>query len=146
MKYVVYTDGAYAQVKALGGCSYIILTDTNYISSDSTTLKQIDNPTNAETVAVGLAAAYLMDEAKVTENDSVEFKIDCLSTVTFCIKNANTSGKVFSNNRKVIASIQAIRKLAKTCPVTFEKVRAHKNVLSPNTVADRLAKLAIRRD
>lgn len=146
MKYVVYTDGAYAQVKALGGCSYIILTDTNYISSDSTTLKQIDNPTNAETVAVGLAAAYLMDEAKVTENDSVEFKIDCLSTVTFCTKNANTSGKVFSNNRKVIASIQAIRKLAKTCPVTFEKVRAHKNVLSPNTVADRLAKLAIRRD
>ena len=146
MRYVVYTDGAYAQVKTLGGCSYIILTDTNYISSDSTTLKQIDNPTNAETVAVGLAAAYLMDEEKVTENDSVEFKIDCLSTVTFCTKNANTSGKVFSNNRKVIASIQAIRKLAKTCPVTFEKVRAHKNVLSPNTVADRLAKLAIRRD
>ena len=146
MKYVVYTDGAYAQAKALGGCSYLILTDTNYISSDSTTLKQIDNPTNAETVAVGLAAAYLMDEEKVTENDSVEFKIDCLSTVTFCTKNANTSGKVFSNNRKVIASIQAIRKLAKTCQVTFEKVRAHKNVLSPNTVADRLAKLAIRRD
>lgn len=146
MKYVVYTDGAYAQAKALGGCSYLILTDTNYISSDSTTLKQIGNPTNAETVAVGLAAAYLMDEEKVTENDSVEFKIDCLSTVTFCNKNANTSGKVFSNNRKVIASIQAIRKLAKTCPVTFEKVRAHKNVLSPNTVADRLAKLAIRRD
>ena len=146
MKYVVYTDGAYAQAKALGGCSYLILTDTNYISSDSTTLKQIGNPTNAETVAVGLAAAYLMDEEKVTENDSVEFKIDCLSTVTFCTKNSKTSGKVFSNNRKVIASIQAIRKLAKTCPVTFEKVRAHKNVLSPNTVADRLAKLAIRRD
>jgi len=146
MKYVVYTDGAYAQGKALGGCSYIILTDTNYISSDSTTLKQIGNPTNAETVAVGLAAAYLLDEKKVTENDSVEFKIDCLSTVTFCTKNANTSGKVFSNNKKVIASIQAIRKLAKTCPVTFEKVKAHKNVLSPNTVADRLAKLAIRRN
>ena len=146
MKYVVYTDGAYAQGKALGGCSYIILTDTHYISSDSTTLKQIGNPTNAETVAVGLAAAYLLDEKKVTENDSVEFKIDCLSTVTFCTKNVNTSGKVFSNNKKVIASIQVIRKLAKTCPVTFEKVKAHKNVLSPNTVADRLAKLAIRRN
>lgn len=146
MKYVVYTDGSYAQEKKLGGGSYIILTDTTYVSSDSITLKQIDNPTNAETIAIGLAAAYLVDVVKVTEDDVIEFYTDCLSSVSFCSKNANTTGKVFSNNRKVIASIQAIRKLAKTCPVTFEKVRAHKNVLSPNTVADRLAKLAIRRD
>lgn len=146
MKYIVYTDGAYSQDKSLGGSSYLIITDTEYISSNSTTLMQIGNPTNAETVAVGSAASYLLNEVKVTSEDVVEFHIDCLSTVTFCNKNARASGKVFSNNQKVIASIKIIRKLAKTCEVTFEKVRGHKSVMNPNTVVDRLAKLAIRRD
>lgn len=146
MRYIVYTDGSYSQEKKLGGGAYIILTETTYVSSDSISLKQMGNPTNTETVALGLAAAYLVDVVKVTGDDVVEFYTDCLSSVSFCKKNATTAGRVFSNNKKVIASIQAIRKLVKICPVAFEKVRAHKTVLSPNTVADRLAKLAIRRD
>lgn len=146
MKYIVYTDGAYTQEKELGGCAYLIITDTTYISSNSTTLMQIGNPTNAETVAVGSAASYLLNKVGVTESDEVEFHIDCLSTVTFCEKNALATGKVFSNNQKVISSIRSVRKLASTCKVTFEKVRGHKSSINPNTVADRLAKLAIRRD
>lgn len=146
MKYIVYTDGAYSQDKKLGGCSYLIITDTDYISSNSTTLMQIDNPTNAETVAVGLAASYLLNKIGVTSEDEVEFHIDCLSTVTFCTKNAMATGKVFSNNQKVIQSIKTVRKLASTCKITFEKVRGHKSSINPNTVVDRLAKLAIRRD
>ena len=91
-------------------------------------------------------AIYFPAPNSFTGEDVVEFHIDCLSTVTFCNKNARASGKVFSNNQKVIASIKIIRKLAKTCEVTFEKVRGHKSVMNPNTVVDRLAKLAIRRD
>lgn len=146
MRYIVYTDGAYSQNKELGGSSYLIITDTHYISSDSTTLLKISNPTNAETVAVGSAAAYLLDVVKITNEDVVEFHIDCLSTVTFCNKNVNMTGKVFSNNPKVVAAVKDIRRLAKVCKVTFEKVRGHKNIMNPNTVVDRLAKLAIRRD
>lgn len=146
MRYIVYTDGAYSQNKELGGSSYLIITDTHYISSDSTTLLKISNPTNAETVAVGSAAAYLLDVVKITNEDVVEFHIDCLSTVTFCNKNVIMTGKVFSNNPKVVAAVKDIRRLAKVCKVTFEKVRGHKNIMNPNTVVDRLAKLAIRRD
>lgn len=146
MKYKVYTDGAYSQDKGVGGSSYLILTDTHYISSDSSTLNRIDNPTNAETAAVGNAAAYLLKNVGVTSDDTVEFHIDCLATVTFCRKQAHMKGMVYSNNQKVITAIQNVRKLAKVCPVVFTKVKGHKNVMTPNTVVDRLSKLAVRRD
>ena len=101
------------------------------------------NPTNVETIAVGMAAARLIDI--VQEGDSVDFKIDCLSTVDYCRKSMTTEA-IYSKLPKVIKAIKTIRKLESKCRVSFDKVRGHKNSLNPNTIVDRLSKIAIRRD
>ena len=146
MKYTIYTDGAYTQIKNLCGCSYLILTDTHYIHSDSVTLLDVSKPTNAETVSVGLAAEYLLDNVHLEKDDVVTFNIDCLSTISFCKKYVNEKGIVMSNSSKVITAIGTLRALSRKCKVRFEKVHGHKKVINPNTYVDRLAKIAIRRD
>lgn len=144
MRYTVYTDGARSIEKQVVGCSYLILTETDYISSDAVKLKGIANPTQAETISVGLAAAYFIDNIELNTDDIVEFNIDCASTIEFYNKYVSDTGKVRTNVKAVVNSVFVLRQLNAKCTVRFQKVRGHKNVINPNTFVDRLAKLAIR--
>lgn len=145
MKYVVYTDGAGSIERKMIGCSYLILTETRYISSDSISVKNLDNPTYAETISVGLAAAYLLDNVELSSADIVEFNIDCLSTIDFYRAYVNNNNAVRSRIKQIVNSVAIVRQLTEKCTVRFQKVRAHKNTINPNTYVDRLAKLAVRR-
>ena len=145
MRYTVYTDGAGSIEKNVAGCSYLILTETKYIISDSISLKGVTNPTHAETISVGLAAAYFIDNINLEPDDVIEFNVDCASTIEFYNKYIMTTGKVRTNVKAIVNSVFIVRQLVSKCNVKFQKVRGHKSVINPNTYVDRLAKLAIRR-
>lgn len=145
MRYTVYTDGAGSAEKNVAGCSYLILTETDYINSESIRLKGVANPTHAETISVGLAAAYFIDNVELNPDDVVEFNVDCASTIDFYNKYISTTGKVRTNVKAIVNSVFVARQLMTKCNVKFQKVRGHKSVINPNTYVDRLAKLAIRR-
>ena len=148
MLYEVYTDGANGTVEdKISGASYLILCDDNYVTASSKKLIEIANPTYAETIAVGLASRYLLENKKLTPKDTVRFNIDCKSTVEFCNKYIlqDKSSTIPSRVKAVIASVTIIRKLSEICPVQFRRIKGHKDFLNPNTFVDRLAKLAIRR-
>lgn len=146
MKYVIYTDAASSVQKRMSGCSFIIMTDVNYISSDSVKVNSTHNPTHAEVVSIGLAAAYAIDKLNPTEDDEFEFYSDCLSAIEFCIENVKTNKVVPCGSKVVVNSMKVIRELCNCSRVTFQKVHGHKDKINPNTFVDRLAKLPLRRD
>lgn len=146
MRYIIYSDGAGSVERNMVGCGFLILTESTYVASDNVKIKGQSNPTQAETISVGLAAAYVIDNLKPTENDVVEFFIDCAPTIDFIKKYIGNNDKIFSNNRQVIASVNIVRNLCKQCKVEFTKVRGHKVQMNPNKFVDRLAKLSIRGD
>lgn len=145
MRYLVYTDGAGSLAFNTIGCSYLILTDSTYISSESVQLGGLDNPTYAETISVGLASAYFIDNIKLEPTDVIEFNIDCASTISFYNRYIDNSKEVSSKIQSIQGSVTIVRQLSSMCRVRFQKVKGHKNVINPNTYVDRLAKLAIRR-
>lgn len=145
MRYTVYTDGAGSVEKNVAGCSYLILTESDFINSESVRIEELDNPTHAETISVGLAAAYFIDNVDLKETDVIEFNIDCASAIKFYKRYAYNTGKIQSNVKAIINSVQVVRRLTSMCDVRFCKVRGHKNSINPNTYVDRLSKLAIRR-
>lgn len=144
MKYTVYTDGAYRSEDKVAGCSYLIITPTRYISSNSHKVDGIDSATLAETMAVALSAMYLLNNTELTKDDVVEFNIDCLSTIDFYNNHAFSNGSIMSKVPAIRSAVGVVRRLAKICNVSFEKVKGHKNKIGPNTFVDRLAKIAVR--
>lgn len=146
MKYIVYTDAAVSPNNGLSGCGYCILTDDTYIASDSVRVTQTTNPTHAEVVSIGLAAAHLLDEVNLQGGDLIEFNSDCLSAVEFCKKYARGNAYVPCSAEVVRNSMAIVRRLARKYCVEFHKVHGHKDKLNPNTFVDRLAKLPVRRE
>lgn len=147
MKYIVYTDAAASVPKDISGCSYLILTDSLYIHSDSIRVRGLTNPKQAETISIGLAAAHLIDNVKLEAGDTVEFNVDSFSAIQFCSDAlADHSSIVMCGAKQVINSIKVLRLLDDKCNINFQKVRGHKERINPNTFVDRLAKIAIRRE
>lgn len=146
MKYIVYTDAAVSPGNGVSGCGYCILTDDTYVDSDSVRVTQTTNPTHAEVVSIGLAAACLIDKVDLQDGDCIEFNSDCLSAVEFCKRYSHNKSYVPCSAEIVRNSMAIIRKLAKDYSVEFHKVHGHKDKLNPNTFVDRLAKLPVRRE
>lgn len=144
MRYVIYSDGASSTEKNMIGCGYLVLTENTYVASDNIRIKGQSNPTQAETISVGLAAAYAMDNLDLHKDDTIEFYIDCAPTIDFINKYIGNNDRVYSSNKQVIASVNVVRELCKRCNVELLKVRGHKVKKNPNTYVDRLAKLSIR--
>ena len=146
MLYRVYTDGSGSDTNKVIGAAYLVLTEDRFITHGCATVRGIDNPTYAETIAVGLAAQDLLENTNLKKDDEVVFYIDCVSTIQFCEKlcNKDTSASVQSIPL-VKASITLIRHLCKSNKVSFEKVRSHQGNVNPNTFVDKLARFCIRR-
>lgn len=146
MKYIVYTDAAGSYEDNKVGCAFIILTNEHFVASNYYTIEGMSNPTFAETIAVGLASGYLVENVKLNPDDVVEFNIDCISTIEFCNKHAkkDREGNIPSSEMKVVVAVQLLRSLYNKCKVNLFKVKAHKAVLNPNSYVDRLSKLGVR--
>lgn len=146
MKYTIYTDAAASEPKNISGCSYLILTDDSYIHSDSIRIRGLTNPKQAETISIGLAAAYLIDNVEMKDEDVVEFNVDSFSAIEFCSDALKDDRTIVCSAKQVVNSIKILRQLNDRCTINFQKVRGHKERINPNTFVDRLAKIAIRRD
>ena len=146
MKYIVYTDAAGSYEDNKVGCAFIILTNEHFVASNYYTIEGMSNPTFAETIAVGLASGYLVENVKLNPDDVVEFNIDCISTIDFCEKHAkkDRTGNIPSPEIKVVVAVKLLRSLYAKCRVNLFKVKAHKAVLNPNSYVDRLSKLGVR--
>lgn len=146
MRYIVYTDGAGDNEQNKAACSYLVYTNNTFISKDYKSINGISNPTHAETIAVGLVAGFLAENLDLKKTDLVEFNVDCVSTIEFCIKYAieNPEESIPSREKLVVISIQLLRKLNELCKVKIYKVRGHKSIINPNSYVDRLAKLGVR--
>lgn len=145
MKYIIYTDAAASKPKEILGCSYLILTEATYIDSDSISIPGNTNPKQAETISIGLAAAYMVDNVELSKGDLVTFYVDSFSAIQFCEDALKSNKGIPCSEPKVVNSMKVLRQLKKKCEIEFEKVHGHKDRLNPNTIVDRLAKLAIRR-
>lgn len=146
MRYLVYTDAAASTQKRISGCAYVIFTDKMYITSESVKVSATYNPTHAEVVSIGLAAAYIVDNMKVDQGDTVTIFSDCLSAIDFCKAHLDSGGSVASPSKVVRNSILVLRQLSEMCKVNFQKVHGHKDAVNPNMFVDRLAKLPLRRE
>ena len=148
MIYTVHTDGAASVPQQAIGCSYIITSQYDYISSRKIRMNGISNAAYAETIAIGLAAAHLCAAVDLNKRDTVMFNTDSLSALNFCrsyISGEKT--KVTIQNSEVIAAIENLKHLASICKVYVQKVKGHKDLkcgISQNIFCDRLCKLALR--
>ncbi len=147
MRYNVYTDGACTKQKGISGCAYIILTNDTYVSSHKQVLTGVTNPTQAETIGIGLAAKHMLRDIPLTKEDIVEFNTDCFSSIKFCREFVFQKPKstVRSKVAEVRIAMEDVRQLSKVCTVRFSKVKGHKDSMNPNTFVDRLCKIAIRK-
>lgn len=145
MLYSVYTDGAGSDVNNVVGCAYCIITDTSFIQAGCTKLTGMNNPTHAETISVGLALSHILSKLKVTNEDTIRVNTDCMAVISFCESYMNNDDPIRSNVSAVRSTIKVVREAHRKCNLKFNKVKAHKGYLNPNTYVDRLAKLAIWR-
>lgn len=145
MRYSVYTDGAASREKNLVGCGFLIITEDTYIDSRITTISGYDNPTEAETIAVGIAANYILENIELSKTDSIQFLSDCVAAIKYYRQHAISDATIRVRNPYVYSSIVVIRELSKKAKVSFNKVAGHKATCNPNKHVDALAKLAIRR-
>lgn len=141
MRYVIYADGSYSAEQQRAGCAYLILTDTSFIDCDSIKV-DCKNPTHAEILAVGYAIKSILKNENLTSEDVVEFNTDCAHVIEFYNKYIEQGVKSTSKNASINECVRNMIALNKKCTTRVCKVRGHKNFLNPNTVVDRLAKLA----
>lgn len=147
MKYYIYTDGAYNHPEKKASASFLIFTDNTYVTANYEKIVGVKAPSEAETVAVGLASAYALQFIDLKKGDEVEFFIDCASTISFVNRLVfeNPNDKRISASKQIVGSIFAIRALKDKVTIKLSKVRAHKGEVNPNNYVDKLAKLGIRK-
>lgn len=139
MRYLVYTDAARFPNNEM--CtSYFIRTKYDFIAIDASKFVG-DNIGVAESLAVGIAAKYVLEVMKPSKLDSFEFNIDNLSTFNWYSKYLDMKDvEPYYLDERLKPSMQSIRLLASKCSVVVKKVAAHMDeTLSGNSVADRLA-------
>ena len=145
MEYYIYTDGAASSERNVIGCAYFIMTSETFIHTNTVRVENCNNPTQAETIAIGVATMYMLKNVEFKDGDTVGFYSDCLSTIEFCKKYIDNDLEVWTKNTLVSSSIQQLRDLRNIVPVSFIKVKGHKGKLTPNTYVDRLATFALYR-
>lgn len=146
MKYMIYTDGAAITQSNVCGCSFLILTNTHYIDSGYSGYTGSNNPTHAETIAVGLAAGHLIKNIRPTKEDEIEIYSDCTSTINFYKKfGFNSTNTYYNKNEKIQLAVRLVRELTANTNVVFHKIKGHKSKLNPNSCCDWLAKFAAKR-
>lgn len=145
MQYIIYTDGAYSTERRVGAWSFLIYTNTTFLTWLSGKSTSIKSPTFAEDIAVGLACNYLYTHRELTEEDSILVYSDSLSTIN--LFNGVLCGKRKTKHKDILVSdsIKSVLNVAEKCKITFVKVHGHKNSLSPNTCVNRMANLHIKR-
>lgn len=142
MNYYVYTDGAYSVQRGVSAWAYLILTDNKFIKFDSNKSSVLNNPTNAEDFAVGIACYTFLSEIQLTKDDRITFYCDSVAAIKLIesyLKGEEVA--VWSGVSDILTNVKELHKVTK---ISFQKVKAHKKNLNPNTFVDRLVKYKLR--
>lgn len=155
MKYEVFTDGACNPNKGLISSSFMVRTETTFVGSGANVFKG-DNIAVAETLAIGLGAAYMLENVNLCKEDIVVFRTDCRSTYGFFYGfSYDEEGNQLNENpipftdpafepktrdERVKLVCKAVQELSKKCNVSIVRIDGHLGNFNGNKVADRLAK------
>lgn len=146
MIYRVYTDAATKVQDGYSSVAFLVLQGNTYLKAYSSVLQE-KNISSAESVAVGLALKYLVEEVSLTKFDKVVLYCDSLYTVKFATKRLKmykagedlqlecerpTKAYWLYNIYDYIPKVNA--------DLTFRKIRAHQQGKNPHCYVDRLAK------
>ncbi len=129
MVYRVFTDGAHSAAKSKISAAFVILTDEDFVTAKSYVFNGTQS-NSAETIAIGSAAEYLLDDIGVTKEDVVIFITDSRDAARYLAKARELGGlKAYDNVG---------------CIVKVKRVKGHLGGAGVNKYADRLAKYALR--
>ena len=152
MVYRVYTDAATKFQEGYSAVAFLVLRGNTYIKSHKE-VRPVGSTAAAESIAVGLALQYLVDEIGVTNEDVVNIFCDSSYTLKFAnrVLQSLKDGKVDESvcaRPKNIFWLQGIydyvpRVRAK---LMFTKVKAHLRGKNPHCYVDRLAKVGLVTD
>lgn len=149
MKYMMYTDGACMADKNKMSIGYLIRTKDTYITMGANIFDG-NNISRAETLGIAIAIEVLEDFEKqglipdITEEDTVVIYTDCKSARDFL-----RGDKGFDNrnkyNEKIKCALQIYEEFSKRCNLKVQLIDSHRDSNNGNKVADRMAKLALRK-
>lgn len=152
MVYRVYTDAATKVQEGYSVVAFLVLRGNTYIKSHKEA-RHISNTAAAESIAVGLALAYLVDEIGITKDDVVNVFCDSSCTLKFAnrVLQSLTNGKVNVSLCARPRNVPWLQGIYDYIPkieseLTFTKVKAHLRVKNPHCYVDRLAKVGLVTD
>ena len=143
MLYSVYTDGSVDEAASKIASTFLIYTDDSFIALDSALFKGKFSSI-AETLAIGVAAQYILRNLDITKDGTVVFHTDSRSSKIFLKNHLDEEEDMRTpNDQRVKIVVDTMKLLTSKCNVEFKKVKAHEVSLSGNNVVDRIAKLSL---
>lgn len=143
MKYTIFTDGSCDFKNKRITSSYFIRTKEDFITLGCETFDG-GNIAAAESIAVGLAVEELMNEVDLKQHDKVLIRTDCESVLTFFENATDENGGPKTKDNRCKKAWWEYRTLCSKCSVELKKIKAHRDEVNGNKVADRLAKYFMR--
>ena len=149
MVYRVYTDAATNLQEGYSCVAFLVLKGNTYLKSFYE-YRDVKSTAVAESLAVGLALRYIVDEVGVTEEDEVNIFCDSLYTVKFARKCLNLKKNNILDDDTFIKPNKAtwlediyIYILEMKAQLTLTKKKAHSRGKNPHCYVDRLAKMGL---
>jgi ribonuclease HI len=149
MRYKIYTDAATRLLEGYSRIAFIVLQGNNYITTHSE-LVQEKSTANAESIAIGKALKYVVENIKIDKDkDEIIVITDSLYAVKLSrkyfkkLKNVNSKTKVVEPInaywlKDIYNSIDNI-----DCNISFIKIQAHQSGKTPHHYIDRLVKIGL---
>ncbi len=143
MVYRVFTDGAHSAAKSKISAAFVILTDEDFVTAKSYVFNGTQS-NSAETIAIGSAAEYLLDDIGVTKEDVVIFITDSRDAARYLAKARELGGLKAYDKVTQFATNKYLELCNVGCIVKVKRVKGHLGGAGVNKYADRLAKYALR--
>lgn len=148
MVYRVYTDAAVQIQEGYSAIAFLVLEGNKFIKSHSEIYREVDTSYVAESIAVGKALEFMINEVDLKEEDEVIVFCDSLYTFKFAkkrlamIHNKNKFCSKPTNAYWLYSIYECIPKFK--CKLSFSKVTSHQGILNPHSYVDRLAKVRLK--
>lgn len=150
MVYRVYSDAAVQLQEGYSSIAFLVLEGNKFVKSGYEVVRGINSSSTAESLAMGLALRYIVDELDLTEEDSVIIFCDSLYVFKFamkCLKMRKSGGKGTVLCSKP-TSAYWLTDIYDYIPrvkaeLKFSKVTSHQGDKNPHCYVDRLAKVGL---
>lgn len=143
MKYMVFTDGACNTAKSKISSAFVIFTEEDFIVARAYVFDGLHSY-NAETIAIGSAAEYLLKEVNILPDDKVVIITDSKQARDYLSKAKEIGGLKCANKTTQFAIKMYIDLCNRVVDVKIKQTKGHRDGSNENKYADRLAKQSLR--